>query len=154
MKSLFLIKAMDHINPQQDHRWVPDGENMWFLPCIIDLKNKTHSGYWYGTHKFLETSHYHTGVAHGTVLRGKILLSCNEEIITINENESFLLPPNLTHSAELIPGENGFLFFATAVAKAIYRNSEEVLDADNYYASIIKYYTEHKINLDHCHFEN
>ncbi len=144
----FLITAFDKTNPKNDLHWVPDGENMWFLPCILGLVNHTYSGYWYGTQRSFEDQHYHTGIAQGTVLHGEMFLDCGNEKLTLKSSDSFLLPPNTVHSADMIPDEKGFLFFGIVVGKAHYINNHETLDVTSYYDLVTKHYSKHGLSLD------
>lgn len=146
--SIFLIKPLKEIDPGHDHRWVPDGENMWFLPCVLDLINNSYSGYWYGTKTYFEELHSHTGISHGTVLRGELLLFYNDKEVTVKQNESFLLPPHLLHTASLVTGPEGFLFFGVIVGHSNYVNTNEMHDAASYYAAVYKHYLAHKLTLD------
>lgn len=144
----FLIKEIRSIDPLKDKQWVPDGENMWFLPTILDLVNKTYSGYWYGTQPTIEGEHYHTGIAQGTILHGRMQLVYNDTELELNARDSFLLPPNTRHSANMIPDEKGFLIFGIIVGQSRYADNNETLDVASYYESVTKHYNSHGINFD------
>lgn len=143
----FLIKPIASINPSQDRYWIPDGENMWFLPCVLDLINQTYSGYWYGSKDSVEDKHYHTGIAQGTVLHGEMQLICKNKKLTLKPNDSFLLPPNTIHSAKMIPDEKGFLIFGIIVGNTNYIDDEEFLGAAEYYELVTKYYSNYNIDM-------
>lgn len=147
LKTPFFITDLGRIDLEHDRKWVPDGENMWFLPCVLDFVNNCYSGYWYGTKNSFEEEHAHTGITHGTVLRGEVLLFCNGEKSVIKQNESFLLPPHILHSAELNIGPEGFLFFGIVVGSSNYVN-HDVHDVASYYAEVSKYYLAHGVSLD------
>ncbi len=148
MANPFLINTLNQVNPTDDKRWIFDGKDEWFLPCVIDLANKTYSGYWYMTQDYFESEHYHTGIAHGTVLQGEILLFCNNEKFIIQKNESFLLPPNLLHTAELITCSEGFLFFGVVVGDTHYVDSGQKFNVTTYHAATCKHYREQGLSLD------
>jgi hypothetical protein len=144
----FLIKEINSIDPSKDKQWVPDGENMWFLPIVLDFINQTYSGYWYGTKHAVEDKHYHTGLAQGTVLQGKMLLFYDDKKLTLKSHDSFLLPPNTIHSADMIPGEKGFLIFGIIVGQTRYIDNNEFLDVESYYDSVIRHYNSFGLNPD------
>jgi hypothetical protein len=148
MKKPFLINPNETADPLQDKRWVPDGEDMWFLPYVLDRVNNTYSGYWYGVCHSFEEQHYHTGIAQGTVLQGKMRLECEGGKLTLKKQDSFLLPPHTIHSADLIPNEKGFLIFGIIVGKTHYLSGSEILDVDSYYDKVVQYYSNNKVSME------
>lgn len=148
-KTPFLINSIQIPDPQKDKRWVPDGENMWFFPCVIDLKNHTYGGWWYGTKNSHEALHYHTGIAQGNVLSGEMTLECSGKKYVLKEKDGFLLPPETKHTAELIVGKLGFLFFGIIVGQTIYQDGPEKLDAQTYYNMVENYYKQNQIDISH-----
>lgn len=148
MNKSFLIRSNETIDPSQDKNWVPDGEDMWFLPCVLDRKNSTYSGYWYGTRHSFEDQHYHTGIAQGTVLQGEMLLEFENEKLTLKQQGGFLLPPHTIHSAEMIPDEKGFLMFGIIVGETHYLSGSEILDANSYYDKVTQHYSKYKLSME------
>lgn len=143
-----IIAPIDSINPSRDHYWVPDGEDMWFLPCVLDFINNTYSGYWYGIKHEIEDEHHHSGVAQGMVLHGEMILKCSNEKSMLKPQGAFLLPPKTIHSADMIPAENGFLMFGFIVGITYYINSGLKLDVSSYYDMICEHYTKHALSLE------
>lgn len=150
--SLYLLKNLNKINPKADHRWVPDGKNIWFLPCILDLINDTYAGYWYANKTYTEKLHQHTAISEGYVFYGEFRLRCNNKNFSIKKNSGFILPPNIPHTAKLIPEKQGFLYFGTVVGQAVYKN--ETLDAKSYYDEVIKHYRKHRVDLNRIFINN
>lgn len=146
MTPSLVIQALDFIDPACDPKWVPDGDDQWFLPCFLDLKNNTYSGYWYAKQYCVESEHYHTGISSGTVLKGKIVLKCNDEKLEVTENKNFFMNANILHSGEIIPNQNIFLCFGTIVGETNYHH--EKLDTKTYYDAVISHYTKHNICFD------
>jgi len=128
--------------PKEDDRWVPDGDNFWFLPWLFDFQNDAYGGYWYSKTNSIEPLHYHSGIVQGTLLKGEIILNCEEEKTLFHENDSFILPPNIFHSAELIAKDNEFLMFACVHGKTYYNEGKEILDANSYFELVKKQYEE------------
>lgn len=145
VKIPFLIKSLDKIDPKSDRRWVPDGKNIWFLPYVLDLINDNYSGYWYATKTYTEALHYHTGISQGNIFTGEFLLICKNKKFPIQKGQGFVLPSHIPHTAKLIPGKNGFLYFGTVIGKAIYK--DDISDVKSYYQDVIKHYKKHKISL-------
>ena len=116
---------------------------------MLDFKNNSYSGWWYASKNSHEPQHYHSGISQGTVLDGEIILICDNEEFRLQKNDGFLLPPQIKHTAEIIVGKEGFLFFGTIVGNTVYEDRNEILNVESYFNMISNYYREQKIDMNH-----
>ncbi len=83
-----------------------------------------------------------------TIFYGEMILACNNEETLFKPQSSFLLPPDIIHSADMIPDERGFLIFGIIVGTTHYVNSDESLDINSYYDLVSKHYLKHNLTLE------
>ena len=136
-----------------DKYWVKECDGLWFKPVRLDAIHGYYTGYWYADRASVGGQHYHSGSTHGISLYGKMIFTDkNDNVITVESNEYFYIPPGVTHKAEIIADPKGFLFYSTVEGDIIYFDDDgrpkNKIDVFDYIDLLEQHFQENNLNKD------
>ena len=135
-----------------DQYWIQEDENLWFKPVRLDAIHSYYTGYWYATQNLSGEYHYHSGATHGMNLNGSIIFTdINDKTIITKSNQYFYIPPGVTHKADIIVDDAGFLFYGSIEGNIIHldgnKQPQSKLDVFDYIKLAVEHYQKNKLNI-------
>lgn len=135
-----------------DPYWIQEDENLWFKPVRLDAIHSYYTCYWYADQNCSGGYHYHSGATHGISLSGSMVFTdINDKKISVMSNQYLYIPPGVTHKADIIVDDEGFLFYGSIEGNIIHLNEnkqpQSKLDVFDYIKLAVAHYQKNKLNI-------